>query len=455
MHLAALPSNRPNTSDWRRAHAQEHGQVGLRVKLQLEDLERLQLVLQPRDGGIEDAHINLGEYFWIRLQQSRGEDPQMPPPPMATVPLADVEEELRRHLETALAAMTTPTDSMSKLSLKDQEQQPQEASEPNTPEDEEEYAQPQGPSKYQKELSYTHLRGTTILLKHQNQDGERLHDLSIAECSDSHFYLLQPFEHATIAACTNCTIVVGAVAGLLHVVDCERCHVTSAARRVLVGNSTDVQSFVFTPSPPLLVGDNRTCQFAPYNTYYDGLREDLVSTGLAAAVEQSPRDETTPVALQCASNKWKQPVEIAKLEMPPVPPTPTATAATPLGADDRMQTNSETLPAPVLVQAADFEVLFVPLDSRDNTEEPEGQYCRLLGELLSSCPFVLPADYERQVLVKADRMKRIQQAVKQLPEELQSKFQEELNRGFLDWLVSSGNLRQVLDLVHLERRSGN
>jgi hypothetical protein len=30
-----------------------------------------------------------------------------------------------------------------------------------------------------------------------------------------------------------------------------------------------------------------------------------------------------------------------------------------------------------------------------------------------------------------------------------------LNRGFRDWLVTSGNLRQVLDLVHLEQDAGS
>jgi TBCC domain-containing protein 1 len=114
-------------------------------------------------------------------------------------------------------------------------------------------------SSYFKELSYRKLRSTTVLLEpnrdytgftsnanntdtqsvvslhsqtssthyHSTQQDKlqsdsnesgRLHDLHIADCSDTHFYLLQPFEHATIAACSDCTIVVGAVAGLLHIV---------------------------------------------------------------------------------------------------------------------------------------------------------------------------------------------------------------------------------------------
>ena len=165
----------------------------------------------------------------------------------------------------------------------------------------------------------------------------RLHDLHVADCTDTHFYLLQPFEHATIAACTDCTIVLGAVAGILHVVDCERTAITSAARRVVASNCLDVVNYLFTPSPPLLVGDNRGCQFAPYNTYYCGLKEDLLATGLAAVLRSSAMSggtggssggsvmgdnsttaspgrggSSSPTAsqkmLQCASNKWKVPV---------------------------------------------------------------------------------------------------------------------------------------------------
>lgn len=108
--------------------------------------------------------------------------------------------------------------------------------------------------------------------------------------------------------------------------DCERTIITAAARRVVVSNCHDVVNYLFTPSPPLLVGDNNGCQLAPYNTYYDGLRQDLLATGLAAALRSSLMSGDTPAspsrgggdggisptaahpALQCASNKWKFPV---------------------------------------------------------------------------------------------------------------------------------------------------
>jgi TBCC domain-containing protein 1 len=474
----------------------------------MEDLERLHFWLQsPSGGGVDEPTLKIGEFLWSSLYSS-------PPPPTASIPIGDVEREIRRNLELELLMSGSDEDDKEDLSTDDEEAAATAFSQlslnDSTSSDGERAKQPQ--QGYQKELSYMHLRGTTILLKpnhHDQSEGAsansgdhpyiggssasgRLHDLAISGCSDVHMYLLQPFEHVTIAACTGCTIVVGAVAGLLHVVDCEKTKITSAARRIIASNSSDTVMYVFTPSPPLLVGDNRNCQFAPHNTYYDGLREDLLATGLAAATHadsHSPYhgskaiDDAPWPPLQCASNKWKQPVEISKLELPQVPPTPGSTGtATPTpgsqgispGADDKAvsgtalgNVNDSTVQAPILLPAADFHVLFVPLECdtlRQRRPEPGGQekienssqseshYCRVLADVLQLSPFRLPVEYERSAFNKAERMKNIQLAVRNLTEEQQVRFEEELNRGFRDWLVSSGNLRQVLDLVHLERR---
>jgi hypothetical protein len=165
--------------------------------------------------------------------------------------------------------------------------------------------------------------------------------------------------------------------------------------------------------------------------------------------------------------------------MPQVPSAPgssgsasSTTSGSLPGADDKAVSGSKagsvgdsTVHAPVLLPPSEFHVLFVPLES-DSTKQKkpendegnspvESQYCRILAETLQLSPFRLPLEYERSALVRADRMRSIQQAVrKSLSEEQQRLFEEELNKGFRDWLVTSGNLRQVLDLVHLERRGG-
>lgn len=514
-----------------RKHDEEHGSIGYNLRFQREDMEKLNLVLQAPSGGlIDDPPLMISD-----LMPSEGFEAY------GGIPLEDVEREIRKHLELELMDIgddqslsqsqshgggtkkdkDDPTvDAVSKgvgkMSMKDNSEDAEDDRSKRKVDGG--LAQSDGDD-YHKELSYTKLRGTTILLKplshpdnsppppppppsyettpgarsdisegHKsaltlsaNTNG-RLHDVHISDCSDMHMYLLQPFEHATISACTGCTIIVGAVAGLLHVVDCERTTITSAARRVLVSNCYDITHYIFTPSPPLLVGDNRSCQFAPYNTYYDGLRQDLLSTGLAAAV-LSPEnivigDSVHGPALQCASNKWKQPMELAKLaEFLHVTSIPRSSSPTPGSTEmGGLSTGDDTIQTPTLLPASDFQVLFVPLESEANKQrkmqqEESGdeatssseektrdgggvgsQYCHNLANVLQLSPFRLPTEYERRALVKADRMKSLQQAIQtDLTPEQQVKIEEEINRGFRDWLVTSGNLRQVLDLVHLEK----
>lgn len=376
----------------------------------------------------------------------------------------------------------------------------------------------------------------------------------MADCADTTFYLLQPFEHATVAGCTDCTLVVGAVAGLLHVVDCERTTITSASRRAVVTNSSDVLNCLFTPSPPLLVGDNRGAQFAPYNTHYDGLAEDLLATGLAAVLRSrdgggggggssvagesaaSPTrsgrgggaGHSATSALQCASNKWKVPTELSRIEVPALPapgsvgggagPASPGSAAggpgpsshdPPLspGADEKASfggANDSAVRAPVLLPPSEFEIVLVPVESdearvrrlllREAEAErrregaagdgdddgvagadgasssasrskssggtpppprPESDYCRALAEIISSSPFSMPSEYERRVVSKAERVRSIQAAMAELDGEARAALDEEIGRGFQDWLVTSGNMRQVLDLIHLEKRVGS
>lgn len=438
MTLAAIqPSTTAPVSDasmvekW---HQEEHGAIGIQICLTLEDLEKLNFVLQPSSGGgIDDPPIDYGQFLWNEIYRGA------PVKPGASIPLGEVEHFIRQQLTNAYQKHMRPELALAKLSLSDTDSQPADKG-----------------RGYQKELTYTNLRGTTILLKPESTDSQNLHDLVISDCSDAHFYLLQPFEHVTISFCTGCTIVVGAVAGLLYILDCEKTQLTSPARRLLISNSSDVLSHIFTPSPPLLVGDNRNCQLAPYNTYYDGLRDDLLATGLAAVIMQDPSSSPTSTSsaswpLQCASNKWKLPVELSKLEIPQVDEDSSNIA----NDDAAMQT-------PILLPASEFNVLFVPLvsASKQQAEESESggamesKYNQMLAQVLQLSPFRLPVEYERHVIGKADRMRDLQALMKTLSEDQRARLEDELNRGFRDWLVTSGNLRQVLDLVHLERRGG-
>lgn len=522
----------PNVEDIRLQHHENHGDVGLTVRLTVEDIERLNLVLQAPSGGlIDDSPLCISDFL------------QFEDPITGSISVASAEQVLRGYLETGLTSdlgeggvgvsvsrsivprsvgmRSSPPVKRGKGGSSDSSTDHADTDNINVPLSEKRETN-------KKELTYSGQRGKTILLQplsqhdrtsgvetisgntsvisgasatermnYPNFGSARLHDLHVLDCSDAHIYLLQPFEHVTISACTGCTIVIGAVAGLLHVVDCERTTITVAARRVLIGNCLDVLHCVFTPSPPLLVGNNRSCQFAPYNTYYDGLREDLLVTGLAVEVVMLSNHPHPPLwepPLKCATNKWKHMVELSKLEVPQVHHTQILTTGSSASGSDGNSSNissnnngsskvvsspDEPMQTPLRLPASEFHIIFVPLESeadrlrklkessengggsRDEDTPPqtvkidsESLYCRHLAEVLQLSPFRLPVEYERQALVKAERMRSLQTTmVNDLTLEQQERLEEELNRLFRDWLAKSGNLRQVLDLVHLERKS--
>jgi TBCC domain-containing protein 1 len=203
--------------------------------------------------------------------------------------------------------------------------------------------------------------------------------------------------------------------------------------------------------------------------------------------------------------------ELAKLEIPQLPPSTSESSPTnnvSPGADERALKSSTDLAMqmPIILPASEFEVLLVPVESEEaylrrkmqrqaeedaireeaagdtiaeetndtttvysnassltdrekgdqassRSEGPsESDYCRSLADILTLSPFAMPHDYERKAVSKAERVKALQHAMMELNEQQRSCLQDEISRGFQEWLVSSGNIRQILDLVHLEKR---
>ena len=92
------------------------------------------------------------------------------PPPTATIPIGDVEREIRRHLELELLMAGAEMDDKEDVSTDDEETSGVTSAisqltltDSSSADDGERAKQPQQGN--QKELSYMHLRGTTILLK--------------------------------------------------------------------------------------------------------------------------------------------------------------------------------------------------------------------------------------------------------------------------------------------------
>ena len=66
-----------------------------------------------------------------------------------------------------------------------------------------------------------------------------------------------------------------AVGQCVRVEYCERVQILAAARCVCVSNCHDSLFNLGVGTRPLLLGDNRNLQLAPYNTYYDQLEAHM------------------------------------------------------------------------------------------------------------------------------------------------------------------------------------
>jgi hypothetical protein len=68
-------------------------------------------------------------------------------------------------------------------------------------------------------------------------------------------------------------------------------------------------------------------------------------------------------------------------------------------------------------------------------------------------PFILPPDYVSAIKDRELQVQQLQQAVNSanLAGRQQQELEEAIRGQFADWLVSSGHLRQVIDLVQLEK----
>jgi hypothetical protein len=107
-----------------------------------------------------------------------------------------------------------------------------------------------------------------------------LQDAHVANCRHSFVYVLLPLRFAVVQSCEDCTIVIGACQGVLSLERCERVTIYCCCQQLRLSNCIDCTVYSYTPRSPVLLGDNRGLQFAPYSTYYSELANHLIRTGL-------------------------------------------------------------------------------------------------------------------------------------------------------------------------------
>ena len=97
----------------------------------------------------------------------------------------------------------------------------------------------------------------------------------VSNCHDAIVYCMVPASFVLVSGCSDCIILAGAVGQCVRVEYCERVQILAAARCVCVSNCHDSLFNLGVGTRPLLLGDNRNLQLAPYNTYYDQLEAHM------------------------------------------------------------------------------------------------------------------------------------------------------------------------------------
>ena len=229
----------------------------------------------------------------------------------------------------------------------------------------------------------------------------------IKSCEHCHVYMLNAVENVRIVGCHNATVYLGPVTSTLCVDLCENVTVIAPTNLLVLKNSVDCKLYVYTKHRPLFSGDFRGILLGPYSSNYDELRDQLHNSKLAPG-------GTVP---ESENRLWKSPIVLQSVL------TPKATS----------QIRTCT--------AQEFQLVAVPL-RRDSSR----------AELLKSLAFELDPDlYEEQL----KQLSRSQNLLEEMEREMdgnsgqKSKLIRIVNASFREWLLTSGNMKQVVDLVKL------
>ncbi len=258
-------------------------------------------------------------------------------------------------------------------------------------------------------LMLNNVKRSTVIRYMDESDEEMaklpLMDLFVNYCSKSYIYILAPVKHTTIFGCTDCTILIGAAAGLVRVVECERVQLVSAARRLLINNCIECMFPCFAAYAPILFGDNRSCMFAPHSARYPSLTAHMRMAGLLGS----------PPAV----NHWCHPVE-----------------AVSAGAISKSPGSlSQLLLPPEL-----FVMLSVPYNTVERGESKSQEEHEYAG------PLALPQKYSDALEKREEHIATLLEDLRSIEDEDEN-IKEFVSMYYKEWLFHSGNTRQILDLV--------
>ncbi len=263
----------------------------------------------------------------------------------------------------------------------------------------------------------------------------------ILDCHDSVIYILAPIKWCQVVSCTNSIVVLGAVGQSLRVEYCERLQVVAVTSHTVINTCHDCIVYAASNRPPLIVGDNRFVQLAPYNSGYDNLEQHMAVSGV------SPD-----------ANQWDAPVTLM-----PEKPVFKHSAQGNLHVQHQLDhSKSVTLlpPEKIMPFVIPFKGGSGPLCGGAAAPLTRGTSNDTLTGLLTQefvdfcpCPFPLPQVYVDAWKSRMAGIATVKEAYKQakLSTEQKQAFTSAVQSYFKEWLQHGGGMREVYDLAKVEK----
>jgi TBCC domain-containing protein 1 len=294
----------------------------------------------------------------------------------------------------------------------------------------------------------------TLLLRDTDVSGTGA--IRLWDCSEAVIYCLAPCAVTSLSNCTDCTVVVGACAAALRLEHCERCTVVAAAGHVQLRSCHGCSLHVFTPRPVLVLGDTRHCRVGPHNTWYDALGAHLARAGLPVGAAASANRCFEAFTLHPPAH-MHLPAAGGEALSAAAAGKSAAAAAQAGAAPDAAAPSGRATPVPggVAITACgvtslppeEYAPLVVPFSvcSREGQAETAPTST---GGAAPGSPFSLPPGYVAALEARLRRVADVQGAVRdaQLDESKRKELQAAIQGHFREWLVVTGNMRQVVDL---------
>ncbi|CAI6004203.1 unnamed protein product [Closterium sp. NIES-64] len=323
----------------------------------------------------------------------------------------------------------------------------------------------------------------------------------VAHCHDSVIYVLAPLKYASVIGCSDSIVVLGAVGKVVRVEACERLTLIAPCARIRIANCRECVFYLGCNSRPVILGDNHSLQIAPYNTFYPRLDYHLAKVGVDPAVNKWDM----PLALGS--------LDAAAAAGAAGAGTAAGGAGGSAGAGGASGVEGEGAKEGAAAAALDSAILmppekFVPFVvslmfrfGRSRSSQAEGEvpvhYCSrprsflvwdgnqayhiptppllpshqvpfrtqqeqpgggggaspLLQQATRANPFALPKTYLIALQHKTKTVESLRQTLKTavLDEGRKRELTNVIQAHFKEWLLTSGNIRQVYDLARLDR----